>query len=303
MRPHQAAGLHRVTLDQCGVVRREQVYALGVSPRTVQRHIAEGRWMPQGRKVLVLPGTADTLFTRSLITAHQVHPDGQLTGWSALAVAGLLETRPWNRVRPQPQPWIRVAQHHRVSARTIRLSVLPRGQALHGVSIASRDEVIADLLRYLPADDASTLAYQLSQSLGAATLTSLLAEAIQAVPNGKGIRQLHRLIDALATGSQSDAERLLVRLLVEAGATGFQVNLPVRAQGRLFRIDVAFPEQRVAIEVDGRAFHSSAEQFQGDRTRQNLLIAAGWRVLRFTWEDLTRRPERVLAQIAELVNR
>jgi very-short-patch-repair endonuclease len=53
--------------------------------------------------------------------------------------------------------------------------------------------------------------------------------------------------------------------------------------------------------VDGFAFHTTPEQFEGDRQRQNRLVAAGWTVLRFTWRDLTNRPAHVLATIQEVV--
>ena len=58
----------------------------------------------------------------------------------------------------------------------------------------------------------------------------------------------------------------------------------------------------VAIEVDGLAVHSGAEAFQKDRKRQNYLILSGWRVLRFTWRDLTEDPERVLTEIREAIS-
>ncbi|MGH3925194.1 MAG: endonuclease domain-containing protein, partial [Pseudonocardiaceae bacterium] len=64
-----------------------------------------------------------------------------------------------------------------------------------------------------------------------------------------------------------------------------------------YRIDVAFPAQRVAIEVDGWAWHITPGQFIGDRQRQNAMVNLGWTVLRFTWHDLVGRPEAVLDEI------
>ena len=52
-----------------------------------------------------------------------------------------------------------------------------------------------------------------------------------------------------------------------------------------------------AVEVDGWAWHHQAERFQRHRTRQNALVNDGWLVLRFTWHDLTARPDQVLADI------
>ncbi|HET7664962.1 MAG TPA: DUF559 domain-containing protein [Mycobacterium sp.] len=102
-----------------------------------------------------------------------------------------------------------------------------------------------------------------------------------------------RLLLAASDGARSDAERLLVKLLRENGITGWKTNYPVGG----YKVDVGFPAQKVAIEADGWAFHSSQEDFQKDRERQNKLALLGWQVLRFTWLDLTEYPQRVLAEI------
>lgn len=59
----------------------------------------------------------------------------------------------------------------------------------------------------------------------------------------------------------------------------------------------SFDDARLIVEIDGFAFHSAGADFQRDRTRQNALVAAGWTVLRFTWADLTERPDHVVAVI------
>jgi hypothetical protein len=56
----------------------------------------------------------------------------------------------------------------------------------------------------------------------------------------------------------------------------------VTVAGRPRRIDFAFVQERIAIEVDGFAFHSSRDAFVDDRRRQNALELDGWLVLRFT---------------------
>jgi very-short-patch-repair endonuclease len=61
--------------------------------------------------------------------------------------------------------------------------------------------------------------------------------------------------------------------------------------------DLALPAARIAIEVDGWAWHSDVERFRHDRRRQNALVLARWTVLRFTWDDLTRRPDTAISQI------
>jgi len=101
------------------------------------------------------------------------------------------------------------------------------------------------------------------------------------------------LLQAASDGARSEAERLLVKLLRDNGITGWKTNYPVGG----YKVDVAFPKQKVAIETDGWAFHSSQEDFQNDRERQNKIALLGWQVLRFTWLDLTEYPQRVLTEI------
>ena len=86
----------------------------------------------------------------------------------------------------------------------------------------------------------------------------------------------------------------MARLLRTAGLTGWQANLPLDGVGVL---DFAFVGQRVAIEIDGRAWHSAGDRFQSDRSRQNRLVLLGWTVLRFTWDDLVHRPDDVIREV------
>ena len=102
-----------------------------------------------------------------------------------------------------------------------------------------------------------------------------------------------RLLQAASDGARSEAERLLLKLLRESGITGWRTNYPVGG----YKVDVAFPDQKVVIEVDGWAFHSDAEVFVKDRNRQNIIALLGWKVIRFTWLDLTEYPRRVIAEI------
>jgi very-short-patch-repair endonuclease len=107
-----------------------------------------------------------------------------------------------------------------------------------------------------------------------------------------------RLLQAASDGARSEAERLLVKLLRQAGITGWKTNYPVGG----YKVDVGFPKQKVAIETDGFAFHSDATDFQIDRERQNNIALLGWQVLRFTWLDLTEYPQRVLSIIRAAIS-
>jgi len=91
---------------------------------------------------------------------------------------------------------------------------------------------------------------------------------------------------------------LLVKVLREAGITGWRTNYSVGG----YKVDVAFPKVKVAIEVDGLAFHSDSDDFHNDRVRQNNIVVLGWQVLRFTWLDLVEYPHRVIAVIRSAIS-
>jgi len=94
------------------------------------------------------------------------------------------------------------------------------------------------------------------------------------------------------------ADRLLAAL---------QERFPERVQAeyrpmaeRRFRIDMAFPAERVGIEFDGYRHHGfSRSGFRLGLERQNLLVRHGWRILRYTLTDVRDRLDRVMAEIEE----
>jgi very-short-patch-repair endonuclease len=113
-----------------------------------------------------------------------------------------------------------------------------------------------------------------------------------------GNRQLRELAGTIADGAAAESERRLHRLLRQHRITGWVANAPVVRDGYTIAVlDLAFLESRLAIEVDGMAHHVDPTSFQRDRKRQNDLVALGWRVLRFTWWDITERPEYVVTAI------
>jgi very-short-patch-repair endonuclease len=71
---------------------------------------------------------------------------------------------------------------------------------------------------------------------------------------------------------------------------------------RRFRLDIAFPNEKVAIEVDGFSHHGKyLSDFKRDRERQNLLTLFGWRILRYYAGEIHHDREVILQQIALLL--
>jgi very-short-patch-repair endonuclease len=111
----------------------------------------------------------------------------------------------------------------------------------------------------------------------------------------RGSRPLRDLLSDNASGfTRSQAERLLRALIRSA-------NLPMpRFNARVagYEVDAVWPEQRLVVEVDGYAYHGHRAQFERDRRRDLALTAAGYRVIRVSWRQLTNETLALVAVIS-----
>lgn len=119
----------------------------------------------------------------------------------------------------------------------------------------------------------------------------------------RGSERAGELLRAAADRSGAASERKFIGLLRAAGIRGWRVNYPWNPVDVRTTVDIAFVRELLAIEIDGWAWHHSPDRFQRDRTKQNELIAAGWTILRFTWFDLTERPDDVVRQVLGALRR
>lgn len=69
-----------------------------------------------------------------------------------------------------------------------------------------------------------------------------------------------------------------------------------------YRIDIALRGPRIAIECDGKAYHSSPEQKSHDRRKDVYLRKNGWKVMRFSGRQITRDLPKVVKRIEDKVN-
>ncbi|GGF39782.1 hypothetical protein GCM10011519_11800 [Marmoricola endophyticus] len=97
----------------------------------------------------------------------------------------------------------------------------------------------------------------------AASLASM-GHALDRTPRRPGNRERRRMLHDSRDEPWSEAERLAHAVLRGAGVTGFRTNHPVSCGGATFYLDIAFPSQMVAIEVDG--FRCTAGAASSSRT-------------------------------------
>ena len=105
-----------------------------------------------------------------------------------------------------------------------------------------------------------------------------------------------RLVDARAESPMESRTRLA---LVLAGLPP-EVQHPVEVCGVRYRLDLAYPRWRIAVEYDG-ADHRTQARARRDLVREAALTAAGWRILRFDASVVLFAPWRIVAAVrAEL---
>ena len=71
--------------------------------------------------------------------------------------------------------------------------------------------------------------------------------------------------------------------------------------GRWYQVDCLWRAERVIVELDGRAAHSTAISFETDRARDRAMQAAGWQVVRVTWRQLHEDAEALARDLHRIL--
>jgi very-short-patch-repair endonuclease len=280
--------LHRLAQAQTGLFTWAQARACGFSADQIRRRLDRGAWRRVSRKVLCVAGTPESPSWRDIAALLAV-PGGVLGGPAA--------ARKWGMPVADPLPYVVVPanRHRRLPGVVLLRGDVPPDDVvmLDGVLVTTRARTVFDCARVLPDDQAMAL---LDHALRRRWLSfEDLTIRVRDFVGRPGAPKLVRLVARLSAGEASHAERLLTQLLRAARIRGWTANADIIDDDGLAGVgDVVFPEAQVVIEVDGFAYHSTRDDFERDRRRQNRLVVAGWTVLRFTWRDLTERPEYVV---------
>ena len=96
-----------------------------------------------------------------------------------------------------------------------------------------------------------------------------------------------------STRTRSELEEMFIALCDNHGLPRPEVNVHIEG----YECDFVWREQRLIVETDGAAAHSGERRRARDLERDAELVAAGWRVIRITYERLLREPERVAEQV------
>ncbi len=127
--------------------------------------------------------------------------------------------------------------------------------------------------------------------------TTEIDAALRRAGSRRGVGRVRRALDQIAGGpaiTRSEAERRLIALVRRARVPSPEANSRVCG----FEVDLAWPAQRLIVEVDGYEFHGTRSAFERDRRRDADLLAQGWRVIRLTSRRIVDEPEAVISLLA-----
>jgi very-short-patch-repair endonuclease len=271
---------------QDGLVTVDQARRFGLPARTLRRRVSADGWARVAPRVVLAGGHPWSDRARIRAAALWAGDRAAVSGPAAAWWQGMLRTAPSIVDVTVPRdcglrapPGVRVRRRDlaavdQVRAAGIRLTGKPLSTLETAVAVPDGSEFLDRALQRHVTFDAVYRAY--CRNLGAhggADIAVLLATA--------------------ADRADSAAERLMIAIMRGAALRGWVHGLRFDR----WTVDFAFPAARLAIEVDGWAWHVDAERFRADRHKGNALVRAGWDVLRFTWHDLNNRPGYVLDEV------
>jgi very-short-patch-repair endonuclease len=167
--------------------------------------------------------------------------------------------------------------------------------------------VVERVLLDLAATHQHTIELGVEDALRRGLTTTVRLEQTIARDGGKGrpgARLLGELVEAhgASPATESELEAKVWRALGRARLSGMvKQHVVTRPNGSSARMDLAFPQFRIAVEVDGYRWHSGRQAWHRDLARRNDLLALGWTVVHATKEDVDDGCRTLVSTLRELM--
>jgi very-short-patch-repair endonuclease/predicted transcriptional regulator of viral defense system len=291
------SAIARLAGRQNGVVTHRQLLDLGLSDDGIAHRIATGRLHRLHRGVYLVGHPSPPPLGLETAALFACGPGAVLSHRSAAQLQELIDL-PTNDIH------LSVLHRHprrRDGIRIYRTRSLPR----HDIRKHERLPITAPLRTIL--DLAATESRRdVERALNEAQVQRMvtidqLERRLDRERGRRGVVLLRTIVQAQRQPgiTRNGAEKLFVALVEKAGLPAPRADYPIGP----YRVDFAWPEQRLAAELDSIAFHSTQPKFVGDRRRWTEIDARGWRIFRFTWWDVTDEPEALLVRLTRSLMR
>jgi hypothetical protein len=287
---------------QCGLITRDQALECGLSPQQIAWLLTSGRWRLVRPDVYEIAGTPPT-WEQAVLGAVLAGGDGVA---ASHGTAGRLR-----------------ALRHVEDLGLEIVAPLGRHKRLEGV-VGHRSGALfeSDLTVYrsIPTTTVARTLIDVSSRLTDRRLGDAVDDALRrrilrlddlrrtagrlgAAP-GRSMRRVHSILAARVPGYDPLDSSLEIRALRAFAAAGLPLpreQFPITLDGVPCHLDLAYPDARVCIELDGWEWHRTRSAFDDDRRRDAALIKLGWITIRLT--DSMTDDEMVAVVRCALANR
>lgn len=275
--------LSAIAASQHGLITLGQTLAAGVGVGQIRHKTRSGEWVVVRPRVYAVAGAPPTWVQAMAAATLSLQP----RAWLSHGTAGAL----WGFGGGRPEGiHVLVDADRRVKLAGVRSH---RSRALFSADLTSHlripvtnpERTLVDLSAAMPPQALGRL---LDDGLRRRIVRlARLRSCIGRLGKSPGRRPavIHDLLAARHPGydpGDSDLETRVLRALLAAGLPVLVQQYRVRLGGRTYKLDLADPPSKLAVELDGWEFHHTRSAFDDDRARANVLVANGWSVLRFT---------------------
>jgi very-short-patch-repair endonuclease len=286
-------------MRQHAVISHAQAIKAGLTRAAVSRRVGAGRWerlLPRVYRFGGAPATGrQGMMAATLWAGH-----GALLSYRA---AGVL-----HRFEGVFADGLEVSASRRLRSGPVLVHFAPPFTALDravvdAIPVTSPTRTLIDLAGVLDLDDLE-LALEDALRRGLTTRARLGYRLRELEGRGRGgCGALRRLLEERQgrRHSGSAQEARLRRLLIRAGLPRPIAQHEIRIRGRLIaRVDLAYPDFRIAIEYDSDRWHSGRRRRESDLERRNRITGLGWHVVHVTSAELAAGASTAIAALRAL---
>jgi len=289
---HVERAIARIAGRQDNVIGRDQLLAAGLNRGAIAYRTHTGRMQRLHTGVYLLGPAPPSQMARARAAALACGTDAVVSHRSAACLFGLLPEIPGDvditvaGRNPGAHPGITL---HRVAE-------LANGDAttMSRLQITTIARTICDLAA---TESARATEQAFQEALYRRTVTPRALEQILARdPTRRGAPVIRALLEDPRL-TRSERERRMLKLIKDAQLPPPLTNVPLYG----YEADLYWPAHQLVVEFDGWGAHGHRLAFEGNRKRDQVLVANGIRVMRVTDRHLTNEPIAVAARIAQAV--
>ncbi|WP_216656409.1 endonuclease domain-containing protein [Nocardioides marmotae] len=200
------------------------------------------------------------------------------------------------------RPHVAVPRNRRVTPAQRALADVHR--AAHGPDdlvdgiVTSKDVTLVQCLRALPFDEALAIADSAARAGDVAALRRAARLA-----RGAGAARVRTVAAAARAEAANPFESVLRAIALDVPGLEVEPQRLITSVTPWARPDLVDLRLRIVLEADSFEWHGSRGALRRDARRYNLLVADGWIVLRFAWEDVMHDAAYVRAVLAAVTAR